>query len=367
MPRPHRRPFFLLREELEHLLDALRGSGYVCIGPQVREGAIVYDRLDASVELPHGWSDRQSPGEYRLHRTGSPRCFAWASGPQALKPLSFAPEEVLWRALRGPDDGLRFNAVEPPAPSLAVIGVKACDLAALAMLDRHFAGDAPYQARRGGLLLLGVDCHHPAATCFCRSTGDGPALTGGYHIGMTELNEGFLLWSSGDTGEEILASLTLPEASETQLARANQALEAAALGQTRRLPGPEPGRILFDSLDHPAWSRLAERCLSCGNCTAVCPTCFCHDPVSEPALDGHESLQVRRWDSCFNEGHSLLHGRAVRGEIKLRYRQWLTHKLAGWQAQFGRSGCVGCGRCIAWCPAGIDLIEALKSIAEGRL
>lgn len=366
MPSPHRRPLFLRREELERLFDALRAGGYACIGPQAGDGAIRYGPLDSSTQLPQGWRDRQAPGEYRLLRTDTPRCFAWATGPQGLKPFSFAPSEGLWRSRRCAGGGLGFEVAEPEAPRLALIGVKACDLAALAMLDRHFAEDKHYQARRRGLLLLGVDCHHPAATCFCRSTGDGPALTQGYQIGMAELDEGLLLWSADGRGEEALALLDLPEASEGQLERANRAVEEAALGQMRELPGPDPSEVLFESLDHPAWEKVAERCLSCGNCTAVCPTCFCHDQVSEPGLDGQESLQVRRWDSCFNQGHSQLHGRVVRGDIRLRYRQWLTHKLAGWHAQFGRGGCVGCGRCIAWCPAGIDFLATLDAILEGR-
>jgi ferredoxin len=247
---------------------------------------------------------------------------------------------------------------------LAIIGVRACDLAALAMQDRHFVEDARYQERRHRLLLVGVDCAFPAATCFCASTGDGPGLQQGYDIGLSESDHGMLIWAGTDQGATILEGLGLVAASAAQLREAADNTKAAARQQQRALPGRDRSMRLGSSLNHPAWSQVAERCLACGNCTAVCPSCFCHSIVSRPALDGVQSQQVRQWDSCFNQDHSIMHGHAVRDSIQLRYRQWLTHKLAGWHAQFGRSGCVGCGRCISWCPVGIDITQVTASILE---
>jgi ferredoxin len=124
--------------------------------------------------------------------------------------------------------------------------------------------------------------------------------------------------------------------------------------QQRRLPEGSLRDRLVASAQHPRWAQVAERCLSCGNCTSVCPTCFCFSEQAQPALDGRESLQVRQWDSCFTQGHSYIHGFTVRPDTASRYRQWMVHKLGTWHDQYGRSGCVGCGRCTTWCPAGID-------------
>jgi sulfhydrogenase subunit beta (sulfur reductase) len=111
---------------------------------------------------------------------------------------------------------------------------------------------------------------------------------------------------------------------------------------------------------------VAARCLSCGNCTMVCPTCFCHDERDDPSLDGRRSLRVREWDSCFNRDHGQVHGANHRPRIRDRYRQWLVHKFAGWIDQFGTSGCVGCGRCITWCPVEIDPTEEIDAIRGTR-
>jgi ferredoxin len=139
----------------------------------------------------------------------------------------------------------------------------------------------------------------------------------------------------------------------------------AAQRQSRRILSRNLRDPLFANLEHPRWDEVAERCLSCGNCVAVCPTCFCHAEREQPALDGQTSEHVRQWDTCYSVGHSYLHGFLVRPDTRTRYRQWLTHKLGGWHDQYGRSGCVGCGRCITWCPVGIDITEEAAAVCAG--
>ncbi len=134
---------------------------------------------------------------------------------------------------------------------------------------------------------------------------------------------------------------------------------------TRRLEPTVARDVLIANLDHPRWDDVANRCLSCTNCTLVCPTCFCSAVEDVNSLDGEHAERVQRWDSCFTLGHSTLHGAgSVRGDTRSRYRQWLTHKLSTWWDQFEVSGCVGCGRCIAWCPVGIDLTQEVAAIAQ---
>jgi sulfhydrogenase subunit beta (sulfur reductase) len=358
---------YLPRRDFSRLLTALGGLGYRCVGPVVRDGAIAYELLTDIGGLPAGINDDQQPGRYRLATTDSPRLFDWANGPQALKPWLFSARECLWTVQRASDGSLSFAEPVPDSEPTAVIGVRACDLAALALQDRHFLAegsvDASYVARRRQLLLVAVNCTHPAATCFCASTGDGPAARDGYDLLLDELDDGYLVAAGSVTGDRIVAQLPLQPVTAAQRQAALQATDRAAAGQTRALPARHLQALLFGNLDHPRWEAVAGRCLSCGNCTSVCPTCFCYREADQPALDAGQSSHFREWDSCFSRGHSYIHDFTIRSDTRLRYRQWLTHKLGSWHDQYGRSGCVGCGRCITWCPTGIDLTAEVAAIA----
>jgi sulfhydrogenase subunit beta (sulfur reductase) len=356
---------FLPHARLADLIELLSSRGYRVIGPRVKDGAIVYADLQGAADLPRGWHDAQGPGRYHLTGSDSGLYFAWANGPRAIKPYLFAPREPLWRAKKR-DGRLEVEALLPRPQPLAFLGVRACDLAALGVQDKLFLGgpfvDPCYAARGEEMLLIAVNCSHPAATCFCASTGDGPRAGAGFDLALTELEEGFVVDVGSVEGQQLADALTLVPATAEQIATAQAQLDQAARGQTRALPGRNLQAALFARLDHPRWDEVAARCLSCGNCTMVCPTCFCHAEHDVPALNGEETLHEREWDSCFSAGHGYIHGFQVRPEIRHRYRQWLTHKLGSWHEQFGRGGCVGCGRCIAWCPVGIDITEEARAI-----
>lgn len=360
---------FLPHAQLNGLIELLISRGYRVIGPRVKEGAIVYADVRHAADLPRGWHDAQGPGHYHLTGSDSGLYFAWANGPQAIKPHLFAPREPLWRARKtdgGRGDRMEVEAVLPRPQPLAFLGVRACDLAALGIQDKLFLGGLhvdPYYAARGEeMLLIAVNCSYPAATCFCASTGDGPRAGAGFDLALTELEDGFVVDVGSVEGQQLADALALGPATAPQQAAAEAQLAQAARSQTRALPGRNLQAALFAHLDHPRWDEVAARCLSCGNCTMVCPTCFCHAEYDVPTLNGTETVHERQWDSCFTAGHAYIHGMQVRPEIRHRYRQWLTHKLGSWHEQFGRSGCVGCGRCIAWCPVGIDITEEARAI-----
>lgn len=356
---------FLPRGEFGRLLTVVRDAGYRCLGPRVRDGVIVYAEIEDAGDLPRGVRDEHSPGRYRLHDGDGKRWFSWAVGPQALKPLLFAAREELWRARSG-GDGLEFAAADTPVRPTAVIGVRACDLAALRLQDAHFlhgaVRDPHYARRRAGLLLIAVHCTHPAATCFCASTGDGPRADAGFDLALSELDEGFVVEAGSERGRVLAERLRLATAAQEQIRRAAGEIDDAARRQHRSLPARNLRAALLANLEHPRWAETAARCLSCANCTSVCPTCFCHAEVEEPSVAGDGSVHYRQWDSCFTQGHSYMRGYVVRPDTRRRYRQWLVHKLGTWHDQYGRSGCVGCGRCISWCPAGIDLTEEAAAV-----
>ena len=357
---------FMDRDGLQVLINLLREQEYHCVGPQVKNGAIVYDVLTSINQLPLGVADHQQPGRYTLQADAKNRFFAWANGPQAIKPHVFAAHEPMWSCTRDDSGRLTFKEVLPQYQAIAFIGVRSCDLAALYIQDRHFLHedkiDPYYQARRQSLFLVAVNCTHPAETCFCASTGDGPGASFGYDILLSELDDGFLVHAHSDKGQELLRKLPVIPAEPQQIQQADTEIQQAANQQIRRLPSRNLKGALFANLDHESWQEVAKRCLACGNCTLVCPTCFCHAEDETPALDGNSSEYFRHWDSCFSQGHSYIHGITIRATTAQRYRQWLTHKLGSWHDQYGRSGCVGCGRCISWCPVGIDITEQANII-----
>lgn len=359
------------RAGLADLMSALRTAGYRIIGPRAEtgQGGLVYREILGVEDLPQGLSDEQAPARYRLHHNGSERYFSWANTSSAIKPYVFSPRERLWRVVRK-DGRLHFEASHAEAEKTAILGVRACDLAALAIQDAHFLRanyvDPYYRARREKLLLIAVNCSHAAETCFCASTGDGPEVSSGYDLLLDELEHGFLIRQGSSKGAMIMTDLQTTEATPEQIALACAQTESCRVWQQRALP--EESRLpgLMAQLSNPIWEEVAERCLACGNCTAVCPTCFCHREFETPALNGKHSEHWRDADSCFSEDHSYLVGEVVRSRTSARYRQWMTHKLVSWVEQYGRTGCTGCGRCITWCPAGIDFVAEANNLLAGE-
>ncbi len=363
--------FFLAHNRLQDLILALQQAGYSCIGPQVRDQAIVYDVLEHADQLPWGVRDHQSPGHYRLEKISEHQAFSWANGPQAIKPILFKPRETVWKVTRNDEGKLIFQPENPSETPVAIIGARSCDLAAMDIQDKVFLEkdhvDNRYRDRRHNLFIVAVNCTYSSSNCFCVSAGTGPCVKNPYDILMTELENGFTVNSGSEKGKRVLDKLNLSAANVEQCKHSKERVEQAAQMQTKRIPMDNARGLrdlLFSNLDHPRWEEVADRCLSCGNCTSVCPTCFCHSEVDVPSLDGSTSDHQREWDSCFTAGHSYLNGSGVlRDDTRKRYRQWLTHKVGSWFDQFDTSGCVGCGRCITWCPVGIDITEELAAIS----
>lgn len=369
----------LAPEAVDALIGSLAERGFTVVGPTVRDGAIVLDEIGSADDLPVGWTDEQEPGRYRLRRRGDAALFGYAVGPQAPRRFLTPPRRVLWEAA-APDGNLTIRVPsDRDAETYAFVGLRPCELAALRVADRvHAGGAAPdhrYRRRRERTFVVAVDCGAPASTCFCASMGAGPSVEvlapGGdgpdVDLVMTEVLDGdhrLVVTAWSPRGREILDELAAVPATAGDVAAARAVTEATVTSQVRRLD-PEAARdVLASSLEHPRWDHVAERCLSCTNCTMVCPTCFCVSQVEVSSLDASSTEHVERWESCFSLDHSYVHGvGGVRADIRSRYRQWLTHKLSTWWQQFDTSGCVGCGRCITWCPVGIDLVEEVAAMS----
>jgi ferredoxin len=355
-------------DALDELLAALRRRGYHVLGPTVRDGAIVYDDLESADDLPTGWTDRQDGGTYRLERRDDDARFGYAVGPHSWKRYLFPPRVRLWRAsLNG--SGPTVEEEAPDETPLALVGVRSCELHAIDIQDRVLlAGkfsDRDYAARREGSFIVAVDCFEPGGTCFCTSMGTGPKVQAGCDVALSELLDGehrFLAVAGTERGAEVLAELPGRPAEPTDLEAADAAVTSEVGRMGRTMESFDLRDLLARNLEHPRWDDVARRCLTCGNCTMVCPTCFCTAVEDETDLAATEAERWRVWDTCFSLDYSYIHGGSIRPSGRSRYRQWMTHKLGTWHDQFGTSGCVGCGRCITWCPVGIDITEEVAAI-----
>lgn len=357
---------------LGSLIHALTRRAYEVIGPTVRDGAIIFDHIESAEELPAGWTDEQAPGHYRLKRREDQAVFGYAVGPHSWKKYLHPADVKLWSAERQDGTFRILNNETRPQRRYAFLGVRACDLAAIAVQDRVLLGDKYrdpiYQGRRDGVFIVAVQCTQAAATCFCASMGTGPRAQQGFDLALTELidprGHRFLVQVGSDRGAELLAELETTPATEENLRQEEAAVQEAARQQARSIDTTGIKDLLYQNFEHPRWDNVAERCLTCANCTMVCPTCFCTTVEDVSDVTGDHAERWRRWDSCFTLSFSYIHGGSVRASSKARYRQWMTHKLASWIDQFGSSGCVGCGRCITWCPVGIDITEEVRALRE---
>ncbi|MEO8585628.1 MAG: 4Fe-4S dicluster domain-containing protein [Acidobacteriota bacterium] len=373
MGDPARPSPLLTTQGLSDLLAALVSDGYTLIGPTVRDGAIVTDEIEGLGDLPRGVSDEQAPGHYSLSRRADDALFGNVVGPHSWKRFLHPPAVRLLGAVR---NGKGFAISPPdgtPPPRYAFVGARPCDLAAIARQDRVFLGgpfvDPTYRAIREGVFVVAVQCGEARASCFCASAGTGPRTESGFDVALTELiaparSPEYLAEAGTDRGAALLTKVGGREATPEDLESAAAASRRAEGQMTRRLETEGLREALAASLESPRWEEIAKRCLSCANCTMVCPTCFCTTVEDTTDLTGDHAERWRRWDSCFTMDFSYIHGGSIRRSAASRYRQWLTHKLSTWWDQFGTSGCVGCGRCITWCPVGIDLTEEAAALRK---
>jgi len=359
------------KENLNQLIAKLNQKGYKTIGPTIRGEAIVYDRITSIADLPEGWTDEQEPGHYRIKKRDDKALFGFNVSPHSWKQFLHPPEKKLWTAEK---DGSSFKIIpeELENPKFAFIGIRSCELHAIAIQDKVFIQgphiDSVYQINRKDLFTIAVNCGQAGGTCFCVSMQTGPKVNSEFDLALTEVLEKdkhcFVVETGSDRAQSIIEDLDKRPARDQELKAAEAILDNTSKNMGRFLDTEGIKETLFENLEHPRWEEVATRCLSCANCTMACPTCFCSTVEDITDITGDHAERWQKWDSCFTMDFTYIHGGHVRHSTKSQYRQWMTHKLASWIDQFDTSGCVGCGRCITWCPVGIDLTEEVAAIRK---
>lgn len=366
------------------VIDELGRAGYEVWSPAIRDGVVVTRRFEDGDELPAGYVSVQSPGAYELVRTPDHSRFGWAVGPQPWKPL-FHPASVTTMTMSQTDrvSTVAVSVASPPIEPLAVFGMRPCDMAGVDKLDRVLlecptSGEPTYRDRRNGAFFVVVNCGVPASTCFCASVDTGPHVDGRtttHDLEVTELvgatptaEPDYVIGATSVRGAEVLERVAerveSAAVSDVHLNRVAASRTAAENNMERHLSSGRVAPALAGSHDSQRWEEVAETCLACGNCTAVCPTCFCTTINDIGDLTGTQVERHRDWESCFSLEFSRLGNAPVRTSVAARYRQWMTHKLGTWHDQFGESGCVGCGRCTTWCPVGIDFVHVAQGFVD---
>jgi ferredoxin len=348
---------------LAQLVATLIDRRYRVVGPTVSENAIVLAELTSADDLPRGWGVDTGPGHYRLRRRTDDALFGHSAGPQSWKEFLHPPRQLVWSS----------DETEPAdPPRCAFIGVRACDLSAIAVLGGVLGGaahpDNAFVGRLQRIFVVAVNCTEPGGVCFCASMNTGPAVGPGYDLALTERIDDrghcYLVDVGTAEGADVLGAVPHRDAVDTEIASARADVAEAAHHMGRQMPTGDLRNLLAESRESTHWGEVASRCLACGNCTMVCPTCFCTSVEDVTDLTGEHAQRWMNWASCFEYDFTFVHEGIVRQSVSSRYRHWITHKLGTWHDQFGTSGCVGCGRCIAWCPTGIDITEEMNTLVS---
>ncbi len=360
------------KDHLRLIFDRLKDS-YKLVGPRVENDVIVLTEMDFH-DIPAGYKDLHGKGVYRLSGNKDSNTFSFSLGPDSFKRFLSPPVREIF-AFKKSKKGISANVSSKEEKPTAFIGMRACDISALKLYDKVFlegpVRDTGYDSLKRNSLIIAVNCLYPNGNCFCDSLGTGPEVRDGFDLAITEIQDSFLLETGSSKGSEILNGLTIEEVSDKEMDEKNSRTEDCKKTIKRHIKVNDLPWVIYRNPEHPRWTDVASRCLACGNCTQVCPTCFCNSSYDRLELSGISKKsreisgnKVRAWDSCFSKNFARVHGGNFRPSRRARYRHWMTHKLAYWIEQFGSPGCVGCGRCITWCPVGIDITEELEAIRK---
>ncbi|MFZ3069563.1 MAG: 4Fe-4S dicluster domain-containing protein [Anaerolineaceae bacterium] len=244
-----------------------------------------------------------------------------------------------------------------------VFGIRPCDAQAVTLLDTVFASsenhDPYWNTRRDTTIIVGMGCSDPCSTCFCTTVGSGPFSKPGFDALCTDLGDVFAIEVFTDKGVSLFSHLSQSTSEQDQQVEAIQ--QAATKGMEPVFETVDLKQKLDQQFESKYWEQISQSCLGCGICTFLCPTCFCFDIVDEV----QRGERVRNWDTCMfriysqeASGHNPLPSR------KERTRQRLMHKYSYWLDHAGKIGCTGCGRCVRYCPVGLDIRAMLRTASS---
>jgi ferredoxin len=298
--------------------------------------------------------------EFRRITTASEMSLDRVNTRLPAKGLVFPQCEVLLRFRTG--DPASAREPDPPAEQV-IFGIRPCDAAAVAFLDRFFAGsgetDTAYQRRRERTTLVGLACNTPSPTCFCSAVGGSPSGTRGLDLLLTDIGGKFLAEPVTDKGERLIADM--PDPAIGDLERRKELAAAAEAAISLRIDTKTLKQRLDSGFLSPLWEELCFPCVNCGVCTFACPTCHCFDVTDEERRG--RGARMRVWDSCqFSAYTQHASGHNPRVTPESRQRNRVMDKWSYTVDMVGELSCVGCGRCVIACPAGIDIRETVATL-----
>ncbi len=328
------------KKDLKAFLETLMDEYDLFAPVQLAEGVSIYKKIDRPDDVDLSTSNPQKPA----------------------KEVFFPQSETMFRYEKAGKQQ-QMTSTEGVEKKRVILGARPCDIQAVSILDDVFLGkeykDVYYGNKRNGTTLIGLACNHPLSTCFCPSAGGGPFLRKGSDIFLIDLGETFIVELLTEKGMTFQKNKFFKEANTKEISLAQEIEEKASKKADASVPIEGIDRRSDLMMESPFWDRMHEKCIGCGVCTFLCPTCHCFDIVDEALTN--KGQRVRNWDSCLFPLYSQeTSGHNPRPTGRERTRQRLMHKFNYFPKNFGRVACVGCGRCILYCPVNFDIRQAIN-------
>lgn len=342
----------LEKKDLQKFLDSLKKT-YKVIGPTKKGGATA-----TYAHATFGFIDKIEDLEIDYKST-------------MLSPkIIFFPDNQPLFGYKKKEDGVNLKDLrEVWNEQRVLLGLHPCDIAALSCLDKVFGEkgfeDESYNNKRSKSIIIGVTCAEPQKSCFCNVLGTGPDAETGYDLLMTDLGDGYFFRAETAIGREIISADYFKDATDQDRVRREREIERVSKELPDDLEGSGISEVMAEKYNDELWDEFSDECLTCGACNMVCPTCHCFTIKDKTTSDRSEGTRLLVWDSCHFERFAKMAGDlTVREEKSSRFKHRLYDKFYYDKERSGTVFCVGCGRCIEFCPSHIDIRAALRKLQE---